>query len=181
MTVPPYVIGAFLLFCFALSSDHFRNRLYHILVALVIVMIGLIVTITTPLDNIGGRYAGLTILLAGTFITSPLTAAWLAGNTPEPGKRTVVIGINGFGNLAGIIGSELFLAKYGPTYHYPLGITLGLVGVSIIGYVSYRFALKWANKYKAKKIAQMTPEQIEEERTNDVRWADRKYTFVYGL
>jgi hypothetical protein len=118
MTVPPYVIGAIFLLCFAWSSDHFRNRLYHILVALSIVMIGLILTITLPLENTGGRYAGLVILLAGTFITSPLTAAWLAGNTPEPGKRTVVIGINGWGNLAGIIGSELFLAKYSPDYRY---------------------------------------------------------------
>ncbi|KAJ6102308.1 MFS general substrate transporter [Penicillium sp. IBT 16267x] len=181
MTVPPYVIGAVLLLCFAFSSDHFRNRLYHILGALIIVMIGLILTVTLPLENVGGRYAGLVILLAGTFIASPLTAAWLAGNTPEPGKRTVVIGINGWGNLAGIIGSELFLAKYGPTYHYPLVLTLVLVAVAFVGYVAYRFALKAANIHKAKKVAQMTPEEIEEESSNDVRWADRKYTFVYGL
>ncbi|RFU30412.1 hypothetical protein B7463_g5923, partial [Scytalidium lignicola] len=181
MTVPPYVIGAILLLCFAYSSDHFRNRLYHVLGALIIVMVGLIMTITLPLDNVGGRYAGLVILLAGTFITSPITAAWLAGNTPEPGKRTVVIGINGYGNLAGIIGSELFLAKYGPTYHLPLIITLILVAVAFVGYIAYRFALQAANRYKAKKVAQMTPEEIEQENTNDVRWADRKYTFVYGL
>jgi len=181
MTVPPYVIGAIFLLCFAWSSDHFRNRLYHILVALSIVMIGLIMTITLPLANTGGRYAGLVILLAGTFITSPLTAAWLAGNTPEPGKRTVVIGINGWGNLAGIIGSELFLAKYGPDYHYPLSVTLGLVAVSVVGYTAYRFALQFANKRKAKKVAAMTPEEIEDENTNDIRYADSKYTFVYGL
>jgi MFS family permease len=181
MTVPPYVIGAFLLLCFAFSSDHFRNRLYHILVALVIVMVGLILTTTLPLENTGGRYAGLVILLAGTFIASPITAAWLAGNTPEPGKRTVVIGINGWGNLAGIIGSQLFLAEYGPTYHKPLILTLILVAISFVGYTGYRFALQAANNYKAKKVAQMTPEEIEEENTNDVRWADRKYTFVYGL
>jgi hypothetical protein len=181
MTVPPYVIGTFLLLCFAFSSDHFRNRLYHILVALVIVMVGLILATTLPLENTGGRYAGLVILLAGTFIASPITAAWLAGNTPEPGKRTVVIGINGWGNLAGIIGSQLFLAEYGPTYHKPLILTLILVVIAFVGYTGYRFALQAANNYKAKKVAQMTPEEIEEENTNDVRWADRKYTFVYGL
>jgi ACR3 family arsenite efflux pump ArsB len=181
MTVPPYVIGTIFLLCFAWSSDHFRNRLYHILVALSIVMIGLILTITLPLKNTGGRYAGLVILLAGTFITSPLTAAWLAGNTPEPGKRTVVIGINGWGNLAGIIGSQLFQAKYGPDYHYPLSVTLGLVAVSLLGYTTYRFVLQFANKRKAKKVAVMTPEEIEDENSNDIRYADAKYTFVYGL
>lgn len=89
---------------------------------------------------------------------------WLAGNTPDPGKRTVVLGINGWGNLAGIIGSEIFLAKYGTTYRVPLGITLRLV-----------------NRWKAGKVAAMTPEEIEEENTGDRRYADRKYTFVYGL
>jgi hypothetical protein len=181
MTVPPYVIGTAFLLCFSLVSDHFHTRLWPILVALVIDMIGLIMTITIPLDNIGGRYAGLVILLAGTFIGSPLTVAWLAGNTPEPGKRTIVLGINGWGNLAGIIGSEIFLAEYGPTYHVPLSITLGLVGVSFIGYVVYGITLRLVNRWKAMKVGGMTADEIEEENTSDRRYADRKYTFVYGL
>jgi hypothetical protein len=180
MTVPPYVIGAGLLLCFAWSSDHFRNRQYHILIALIIVMIGLIMCVTIPLQNIGARYAGLVILLAGTFITSPLTAAWLAGNTPEPGKRTIVIGINGWGNLAGIIGSELFLSKYGPDYRYPLQLTLALIAVAFVGYVAYGITLRLVNKWKAKKVAAMTPQEIEDENVNDIRHADRKYTFIYG-
>lgn len=63
MTVPPYVIGAACLLVFSFVSDHFHTRLWPILVALVIDMIGLVMTITLPLD-IGGRYAGLVILLA---------------------------------------------------------------------------------------------------------------------
>jgi hypothetical protein len=65
-------------------------------------------------------------LTFGSYVSAPLTAAWLSGNTPgmqfldhfilkggtniyiEPGKRSLVLGMNGFGNLAGIIGSELF-------------------------------------------------------------------------
>jgi hypothetical protein len=41
--------------------------------------------------------------------------------------------------------------------------------------------LQFANKRKAKKVAAMTPEEIEDENSNDVRYADAKYTFVYGL
>ncbi|KAL1983800.1 hypothetical protein VTN96DRAFT_9886 [Rasamsonia emersonii] len=181
MTVPPYVIGAAFLLLFSFVSDHYHTRLWPILVALVIDMIGLVMTITLPLDNIGGRYAGLVILLAGTFIASPITVTWLAGNTPEPGKRTVVLGINGWGNLAGIIGSEIILAKYGPTYRVPLGITLGLVGVSFVGYAGYGIALRVVNCWKARKVAAMTAEEIEEENRGERRYADRKYTFVYGL
>jgi hypothetical protein len=181
MTVPPYVVGTVMLLIFAHLSDRFKTRMYPILIALVIDMIGLIMTITIPLGNTGGRYAGLVILLAGTFIGSPLTVAWLSGNTPEPGKRTIVLGINGYGNLAGIIGSQIFLTRYGPSYRVPLGITLGLVGVSFCGYVAYGITLRLVNRWKAKKVAAMTSEEIEEENTTEKRYADRKYTFIYGL
>ncbi|KZT59859.1 MFS general substrate transporter [Calocera cornea HHB12733] len=181
MTVPPYVIGTLCLIAFAFSSDHFHERTAHICGALLIVIIGLIMTITIPLQNIGGRYAGLVILLAGTFISAPITVAWLAGNTPEPGKRTVILGINGWGNLAGIIGSELYLSKYAPDYQFPLKVTLGLICASCAGYAGVHVVLRLVNRSKAKKVARMTPEEIEQENTGGPRYADKKLTFVYGL
>jgi Major Facilitator Superfamily len=181
MTVPPYVIGTICLLCFAFSSDHFRERTCHILAGLTMVIIGLILVITLPLDNIHTRYGGLVVLLAGTFIAAPITVAWLAGNTPEPGKRTFILGINGWGNLGGIIGSELFLSKYGPDYHWPLKVTVSLIATAWVGYAAYHFELKAVNRYRAKKIAKMTPEEIEEENRSDKRYADRKWTFVYGM
>jgi hypothetical protein len=37
------------------------------------------------------------------------------------------------------------------------------------------------NKKRAAIIADWTPEEIEDENTNDVRLGDKKYTFVYTL
>ena len=181
MTVPPYVVGAALLLIFAWSSDHFRERTLHILVGLTLVMIGLILAFSLPLTHSAARYGGIIILLSGTFISSPITVAWLSGNTPEPGKRAIVLGINGWGNLGGIIGSELFLAKYGPNSVWPLKVTTGLIAVAWVGYAAYYFELKAWNRYKAKKIASMTPEEIEAENTGGPRYADKKWTFVYGV
>ncbi len=181
MTVPPYFIGTIVLLVLAYSSDRFHNRVYHILISLSILMVGLIITVTLPLQNIGARYAGLVILLAGTFTVSPITTSWLAGNTPEPGKRTVVIGLNGWGNLAGVIGAEIFLSKYGPTYVYPLKITLAMVAVAFVGFAGNAAVLMFVNKYKARKVAAMQSEEIEEEIRSDKRYADKKWTFVYGL
>lgn len=181
MTVPPYVVGATLLLIFAYTSDHFRERTGHILGGLTLVLVGLIMAFSLPLENSAARYGGIIVLLSGTFIAAPITVAWLAGNTPEPGKRAIVLGINGWGNLGGIIGSELFLAKYGPDYVWPLKVTTGLIAVAFAGYAAYYFELKMWNRYKAKKIASMTPEEIEDENTNDVRYADKKWTFVYGV
>ncbi|PSN70327.1 MFS general substrate transporter [Corynespora cassiicola Philippines] len=181
MTVPPYVVGAVLLLVFAYSSDHFRERTIHILTGLLLVIIGLILAFSLPLSNSEARYGGIIILLSGTFIAAPITVAWLAGNTPEPGKRAIVLGINGWGNLGGIIGSELFLAKYGPTYVWPLKVTTGLISVAFVGYAAYYFELRIWNRFKAKKIERMTPEQIEDENTNSIRYSDKKWTFVYGV
>ncbi|KAK0758742.1 hypothetical protein N5P37_008225 [Trichoderma harzianum] len=155
MTVPPYVCGAVGLYIFALSSDHRQAS--------------------------GGKYAGLCILLFGCYVSAPLTVAWLSGNTPEPGKRTLILGANGFGNLAGIIGAQIFGAKFGPSYTTSFYITLGIAIIALLGYTGYRFALAAANRYKKDKMAQMTSEELERERTDHIRYGDRKYTFIYGL
>lgn len=99
----------------------------------------------------------------------------------EPGKRSLVIGINGFGNLSGVIGSQLFRAKYKPRYLVPFYVTLGIIAVALLGYVAYRYTLQAVNRYRAKKVAQWSAEDIEHERTSNKRYADKKYTFVYGL
>ncbi|EHK27172.1 uncharacterized protein TRIVIDRAFT_34355 [Trichoderma virens Gv29-8] len=184
MTVPPYVCGAVGLYIFALSSDHRQvtskhDRGWHIIASIAIGIIGLILTVTVEAS--GGRYAGLCILLFGCYVSAPLTVAWLSGNTPEPGKRTLILGANGFGNLAGIIGSQIFAAKYGPSYKTSFYVTLGIAIVALLGYTGYRFALAAANRYKKEKMAQMTPEELERERTDHTRYGDRKYTFIYGL
>lgn len=93
----------------------------------------------------------------------------------------MVLGVNGFGNLAGVIGAQVYRAEYGPTYRISFFITLGFAVTALVGYTSYRFTLAAVNRYKRKMLARMTPEAIELERTSDQRYADRKYTFIYGL
>ena len=110
-----------------------KERGYHIFCGLLIALVGLIITVTV--HGHGGKYAGLCILLFGSYVSAPLTVAWLSGNTPgqshyryletsslltrcatEPGKRALVLGVNGFGNLSGVIGSQLFRKSYAPSY-----------------------------------------------------------------
>ncbi|KAH8815978.1 major facilitator superfamily domain-containing protein [Xylogone sp. PMI_703] len=180
MSVPPYVCGAVGLYLFALSSDRVKERGFHILVGLSICLIGLIITVTTVKHN-PSRYAGLCIMTFGSYVSAPLTAAWLSGNTPEPGKRSLVLGFNGFGNLAGIIGSELFQPKYAPRYLIPFYVTLGFIATSMMGYLAYRYSLLAVNKWRQKKMEGWTQEGKEAEYTSNNRYGDKKYTFVYGL
>jgi hypothetical protein len=80
MSVPPYLFGAATLYLFALSSDHRRERGYHVIGGLSIALIGLIITVLGSATTV--KYAGLCILLSGSYVPGPLTAAWLSGNTP---------------------------------------------------------------------------------------------------
>lgn len=179
MTVPPYVCGAVGLYIFALSSDHRKERGYHIVCGLLIAVIGLILTVT--LHSTKAKYAALCILLSGTYVSAPLTIAWLSGNTPEPGKRSLVLGVNGFGNLGGGIGAQLYRKKFSPGYRIPFYVTLGFLAVALVGYFFYRLGLSLANKRKQRLLGGMSEEEIEHERLNDQRYADRKLTFMYGL
>jgi hypothetical protein len=190
---------------------------------LLITLVGLIITVTAKTH--GAKYAGLCILLFGSYISAPLTVAWLSGNTPEPGKRALVLGVNGFGNLSGVIGSRMSscylppvqvrltrtrrivsqfvcagLSDVSTLYHHghefpassafhlmradmcrPFYVTLAFIAVALAGYLSYRFTLAAVNRHRRAKVANMTPEEVEDERLNSRRYADKKLTFMYGL
>ncbi|KAK7421662.1 hypothetical protein QQX98_002129 [Neonectria punicea] len=179
MTVPPFVCGAIGLYIFALSSDHRKERGYHIVGGILVAITGLILTVTVP--SCTGKYISLCVLLSGIYVSAPLTVAWLSGNTPEPGKRSLVLGVNGFGNLGGIIGAQLYRPRFAPDYHVPFYVTLGFLVVALVGYLSYRFMLAAVNKRKQAVLAVMTEEEVEHERLDERRYADKKLTFMYGL
>jgi hypothetical protein len=138
-------------------------------------------------------------LTFGSYVSAPLTAAWLSGNTPgmqflghfilkgraniyiEPGKRSLVLGMNGFGNLAGIIGSELFQSSYAPRYLIPFYATLGFVAAALVGYLAYRYTLLAVNKWRARQMEGWTDVDREAERLSEKRFGDKKFTFMYGL
>ncbi|KAK3342218.1 major facilitator superfamily domain-containing protein, partial [Neurospora tetraspora] len=155
MSVPPFVFGALGVYLFALSSDRRQERGYHIMAGLAISAVGLagIVLTTSP----SGKYMALCILLFGSYVPPPLTAAWLSNTTRSPNKRALVLGVNGWGNLAGVIGSWVFRIgsehdgghgqeKRGDGYREPLLITFGFVGMAIMGYWAYTEVLRWENR-----------------------------------
>jgi hypothetical protein len=179
MSVPPFVCGAVGLYIFALSSDHKKERGYHIIAGIAISLLGLIITVTVYSHS--AKYAGLCILLFGSYISAPLTVAWLSGNNPEPGKRSLILGVNGFGNLSGVIGSQLYKKHYAPRYLVPFYATLGFVAASLGGYVGYRLILRAVNARKVGWIEGRSDEEVEIERLSGERYADAKMTFGYGL
>ncbi|GAB7339864.1 hypothetical protein MBLNU457_6397t1 [Dothideomycetes sp. NU457] len=201
LTVPPYIAGACVLWLFTAWSDRCRQRLIPILYGLLILLIGLTATVILPKEQYTLRYISLVVLLSGSFVASPLTVAWLTNNIPDPGKRSIVLGINGWGNLAGVIAAVVFSPRFEDDgYIVPFWITLACVLVSLLGFVAFRIVIVRTNDRREKIMRKWGPEQIEREaQFGDVgmvgpltllekmagqrftREADMKLTFRYGL
>ena len=147
LATPPFACGAVMLFIFTRWSDHSKRRFVPILWGLGILLVGLTATVLIPMNQYGLRYAALCVLLSGSFIASPLTVAWLTNNTPEPGKRAILLGINGWGNLAGVFLGLLFTPEDEKNgYIRPFIITLLCVLASFAGYIALWIMLVRENK-----------------------------------
>ncbi|KAK8211457.1 hypothetical protein M8818_003110 [Zalaria obscura] len=207
-TAPPFLAGALVLWSFTYWSDRSKQRFVPILCGMGILLVGLALTVLLPASASLGRYISLTILLGGSFIASPLTIAWLTNNIPSPGKRAIVLGINGWGNLAGVFSALLFAPKWAESgYKIPFYITGACVAVAWAGYAAFRVLLVRENRRRARVVESLSEEerdlerQVGDARTNVtegfmVRWSrsrgwdsglekrrmgDERLTFRYGL
>ncbi|KAH9861281.1 hypothetical protein IAQ61_011018 [Plenodomus lingam] len=164
LTAPPHICGAVVLFFAAGYSDKHRIRLVPVLCGLAVMVIGLIMVVVLPMSWAVPRYLALCVLLSGTYVASPLTVAWISGNTPSPGKRAILLGINGWGNLAGVLSAMLFNPRYAESgYVVPFGWTLACVAVAALGYVLFLRRLKSENDVRRSLLARWTIEDIEKE------------------
>ena len=162
LTAPPHLCGAVVLYLFAQYSDKHRIRLKPVLCGLIIMVIGLILVVLLPMSWTIPRYLALNVLLSGTYVASPLTVAWISGNTPSPGKRALLLGINGWGNLAGIISAILFRPKYAAAgYIVPFWWTLLCVALAAIGYVLFFRRLKIENATRNMILHNWSEDDIE--------------------
>ncbi|EMD00407.1 hypothetical protein BAUCODRAFT_61850 [Baudoinia panamericana UAMH 10762] len=164
LSAPPFLFGAAILFLFTYWSDRTHQRLLPILVGLAILLVGLTLTVTTPRSNYILRYSALCILLSGSYIASPLTVAWISGNTPEPGKRAILLGINGWGNLAGVFSALLFRPEEeGSGYLGAFVVTLACVGASLAGFVAFWVMLVRENAWREGVVAGWSEDERERE------------------
>lgn len=164
LSAPPFACGAIVLFAFTIWSDRTRTRLVPILWGLGLLLVGLMMAILSPIENYWLRYASLCVLLSGSFIASPLTVAWLANNTPAPGKRAILLGINGWGNLAGVFVAVLFTpADEKKGYIRPFTILLVCVMISFVGFVAFRTFLIRENRFRQQVVRSWSQGERERE------------------
>lgn len=163
LSAPPFACGAVVLMLFMRWSDRSQQRLVPILWGLSLLLIGLTLTVLTPTSAYVLRYMSLCVLLSGSFVASPLTVAWLTNNTPEPGKRAILLGINGWGNLAGVFSALLFTPEDEQTgYVQPFVVTLFCVLVAFVGFAGFKMLLQRENKWREEDMCRRWTEEERE-------------------
>jgi hypothetical protein len=186
LTAPPHLCGAIVLFFFARYSDLHRIRLLPVLYGLAIMVAGLTIVVVLPVSWAIPRYLALNVLLSGTYVASPLTVAWISGNTPSPGKRALLLGINGWGNLAGVIAAILYRPSYADSgYIVPFWWTLASVALSALGFMLFLRRLRFENATRKRILNSWSEEAIILERLEGTgprpqehRWAKQLAAFA---
>ncbi|KAL1636082.1 hypothetical protein SLS56_001434 [Neofusicoccum ribis] len=180
LTAPPYICAAATLYAFTSWSDRSRDRTAPILASLIIVLLGFAGTIFLPSQTKASdpgdgstsghlvlRYLALCVLLAGTFIASPLTVAWLTNNFPAPGKRAIALGVNGWGNVAGVAASLLFSPKYQADGYRTSFVWSALcVLLAFAGFAGFRALIVAENERRRRTLGRWSEDEVEAER----RW-----------
>jgi hypothetical protein len=87
------------------------------------------------------------------------------------------------GNMGGIMGSNIYLAREAPKYHTGFGVSLAMCCVSIVSAIVLRTGVQRENKKKLKLLAEKTEEEIKAQYTEQelLDMGDRSPFFKYTL
>ncbi|OBT68516.1 hypothetical protein VE03_02875 [Pseudogymnoascus sp. 23342-1-I1] len=177
LTVPVYALGAITYLIVAWISDRTQQRgLYTCIFAVVsIVGYGMLLSHASS----GVSYAGCFLVAMGLYVSVGLPLAWLPGNLPRYGKRTLASGLQlMFGNIAGIATPFMYPTADGPNYIMGHATSLSMVGMAALIYLAMMFYYAKVNKDRAMgkedwKIEGKTDAEIED-------MGDRSPRYVYA-
>lgn len=100
-------------------------------------------------------------------------------NSPQA-SRAVVLGLNGWSNIAGVIAGQLFKSKYAPSYHFPLIVTMILIAVGMLGFCLVRVLYMVENRCRRKEMANWDESRFALEESSVDRRGDQRRTWIYS-
>jgi sugar phosphate permease len=167
MSIPIYVAGTVSCLVAALLSDRLKHRYSFTMAGVLVATIGLVMlmeqkALSTPL-----RYFALFLVLSGGYITQPITIGWLSNSMGGHHKRAVSSAVQiGFGNLGGIVASNIFLDRQKPTYTIGYGVSLGMLWMCGIACTVFAIGLRLENRKRDRHERDYRYELPQEELTN---------------
>ncbi|KAL1983272.1 hypothetical protein VTN96DRAFT_294 [Rasamsonia emersonii] len=132
-------------------------------------------------DHPGARYAGTFFGAMGIYPALPNSVSWISNNTAGTYKRGITLGIMvGWGNLNGIVSSNIYNAKDAPHFFVGHGVVLGyLVLFQLVGSIVQYALLRRENRKRRRGERDHVVEGLDAEGVRML--GDRRPDFVYTL
>ena len=177
LSVPPYAAAAVATVAIGYTADRTNQRGLCNMFICLIGMIGFAMLIagTSPAVQYAGTYLGA----VGIYPCIANTIAWTANNTEGVYKRGITLGfVIGWGNLNGVVSSNIFQASDKPLYRTGHGIILAYLAIFLFGGSTLmHFLLQRENKVRRNGGRDYL---VEGKSTDEVeRMGDKKPEFLY--
>jgi len=128
---------------------------------------------------VGVRYMAAFFITTGGFMAQPVTIAWLSNQMGGHYKRAVGSAFQiGFGNMGGIIASNIFLKTELPRYPTGFGTALGFLGVTMVASSIFFVGLFLENR-KRERGGRDYRYQEEESELNNMGDDHPRFKFSY--
>ena len=162
-------------------SGRYKQRSPFIILSYGSSAIGFVALLAIPHPKLPGLTYGF-LFLAASGLYAPLICliSWIANNLAPSSKRAVGMALLiSLGNLGGIIGSNIYLAKEAPHYWTGYGFSLAILVVAIIVTLILRFLYARINRQREAMDRVVIEQQYSLQELLDM--GDKAPTFRYSL
>ncbi|GAO47882.1 hypothetical protein G7K_2078-t1 [Saitoella complicata NRRL Y-17804] len=152
LSVPPYVVACVVTVGVGFAADRTQRRGIYNIVCVSLAIIGYIMNIV-PSSTANVRYAGVFLAAAGVYPCISNTVSWISNNTEGSYKRGIVMALAiSWGNLNGVVSSNIYRARDAPHYELGHGVVLGYLVCALVGSVVLSWMLGRENGRREERV-----------------------------
>ncbi|KAL8699845.1 MAG: hypothetical protein Q9224_001234 [Gallowayella concinna] len=179
LSVPPYAAAAILTVFIGFLADRTHQRGLCNMGVSILGVIGFAMLLGSKAPGV--QYAGTFLGALGIYPCIANTITWVSNNTEGVYKRGVTMGfVIGWGNLNGVVSSNIYRRKDRPTYYLGHGVVFGYLFVFLLGGSALQYVLLRRENAKRRAgkldhlVAGKSKKEIEE-------LGDLRPNFIYTL
>jgi hypothetical protein len=148
-SIPIFIVATITAIIAAYLTDRLRHRYWFCISGLAIASIGYIMLLAQSHLSAGVKYFALFLIVPGGYITQPIVLVWMSNLVSGHYKRSVSSAMQvGFGNIGGIVASNVFLGSEAPRYRTGYGVSLGMLWICGLACTGLVFLVKRENKMR---------------------------------
>lgn len=170
-TIPVYAFAAGMMLLGAWASDFLKHRYGLIVFGASLTTIGFGMLLNQEGYSRDYKFAAVFLVFGGGYMITPMALGWMQNNLSGHWKRAFGSSIQvTIGSFAGLIGSNIFLAKEAPHYTSGYGTALGTMWLGVACATTMCFFMWRENKKRAAGERDDRLALPEEDRNNMGDW-----------